>query len=81
MTSDAQYIAEGLGLQMVGNTLPGDVTSFASLDQIKSVKLGRELGASGEISGVATLADGSERAISLFVGAKGQGFEITPAVG
>ncbi len=81
VTSDAQYIAEGLGLQMVGNTLPGDVTSFASLDQIKSVKLGRELGASGEISGVATLADGSERAISLFVGAKGQGFEITPAVG
>lgn len=81
VTSDAQYIAEGIGLHLVGNTLPGDVTSFASLDQIKSVKLGRELGASGEISGVATLADGSERAISLFVSAKGKGFEITPAVG
>lgn len=80
VTSDAQYIAEGLGLNMVGNSLPGDVTSFASLEQIKSVKLEREAGA-GEISGVATLADGSERAINIFVTAKGKGFEITPAVG
>ena len=80
VTSDAQYIAEGLGLHMVDNALPGDVTSFASLEQIKSVKLGREAGA-GEISGVATLADGSERAINIFVTAKGKGFEITPAVG
>lgn len=78
---DAQYIAEGLGLHMVDNSLPGDITKMSALNQIKSVTLHREGSLDGEIKGVATLKDGSELAVSIPVSAKGKGFEITPAVG
>lgn len=78
---DAQYLAEGLGLHMVDNSLPGDITQFSALDQIASVTLHREKDGDGNIRGVATLKDGSELAVSIPVSSKGKGFEITPAVG
>jgi len=81
VTSDAQYIAEGLGLHMVDNTLPGDIQKFSSLNNIASVKLGKELDAGGEITGTATLKDGSKLNVNIYVVPKGAGFEIEPAVG
>ncbi len=78
---DAQYLAEGLGLHMVDNSLPGDITKFSALDQIASVKLERTQDAEGNLRGVATLKDGSQLDVSIPVVSKGKGFEITPAVG
>lgn len=78
---DAQYIAEGLGLHMVDNSLPGDITKLATLNQIASVKLQREPNLQGELTGVVTLKNGSELAVNIPFEAKGKGFEITPAVG
>ncbi|MCC7383227.1 MAG: hypothetical protein IT384_15430 [Deltaproteobacteria bacterium] len=79
--SDAQYLAEGLGLHTVGNSLPGDITSFDTLAQISSVSFERVPTAAGEIKGTATLKGGQTLEASLFVGEKGKGFQVTPAVG
>ncbi|MBI2377195.1 MAG: hypothetical protein HYV07_24560 [Deltaproteobacteria bacterium] len=85
VTSDAQYLAEGLGLHMVGNSLPGDIQSFDSLAQIKSLELGTspvgDMGESSEYRGKAKLADGSSLDVAIFVEKRGDRFVVAPAVG
>lgn len=82
-----QYIAEALGLHMQGNSLPGDITRKATLDQIEKITLGRPTGpdARGEVTfkGTATLKNGDKLDVNIYGSVRQpQGtFWITPPVG
>lgn len=81
VTSDAQYIAEGLGLHMVDNSLPGDITKQKTLDQIQYVTLHKPDPSVNAFAGTATLKDGTVLNVSFGYEQTKSGFQITPAVG
>lgn len=81
VTSDAQYLKEAIGFHMVNNRLPGEVTSFDGLDQIADVSLSREAQGYGRFSGTATLANGEQRQVNIYVEQTPRGPVISPAVG
>lgn len=81
-----QYIAEALGLHMVDNTLKGDITKKATLEQVTKITLQRagEPDASGAVSfhGTATLKNGEKLKVNIDAHSRPDGtFWITPAVG
>ncbi|MBI4816558.1 MAG: hypothetical protein HY791_09875 [Deltaproteobacteria bacterium] len=85
VTSDAHYLAEGLGLHMVGNSLSGDITSFETLGQLKKLDLNAtpvgDMGESTEYRGKATLANGQVLDATIFVEKRNDRFVVAPAVG
>jgi hypothetical protein len=81
-----QYIAEALGLHMVDNTLKGDITKKATLEQVAKITLQRagEPDASGAVSftGTATLKNGEKLKVNIDAHVRPDGtFWLTPAVG
>jgi hypothetical protein len=81
-----QYIAEALGLHMVDNTLKGDITKKATLEQVSKITLQRagEPDASGAVSftGTATLKNGEKLKVNIDAHNRPDGtFWLTPAVG
>lgn len=83
--NDSQYLAEGLGLHMVNNTLDGPITRAETLDQLKAVKIGRtpteRTATSERYVGVATLQDGKRLQVDLYLKPVKGGFVIAPPVG
>lgn len=81
-----QYIAEALGLHMVGNSLPGDIKKRSTLEQIDRISLQRASGpdARGEVvlKGTATLANGDKLKVEVYGHSRPDGtFWLTPPVG
>jgi hypothetical protein len=84
--NDYQYLAEGLGLRMQGNSLPEPVTRAASLDTLKGIAVNRtatltQSDGTEEYGGTAKLKDGTTLKLDLFIKPVDGGFVIDPPEG
>ena len=83
--NDFQYIAEGLGLHMQNNRLPGPVSRRATLDLIQSVSINRTAAEVADtyqrFTGTATLKSGKTLNVDLFMSPVKGGWVFEPPVG
>jgi hypothetical protein len=83
--NDYQYLAEGLGLHMLHNELPGPVTRAETLDRISRIEINRTATETAPDSeryrGTVFVKGGKKLELDLFIKPVSGGFVIDPPVG